>query len=167
MEKTQVFSMTDQLVDIILDENGVISLSETIELERRVAIRDLLHRNRFSPVAKGGMTGKGPLVLTLSIADENLVFNLARQHGEGKLRFQISLVPFRRVVKEYFQICESYFEATKKSNPRHIEAIDMGRRSVHDEAAELLKERLGGKVDVDMDTARRLFTLICVLHIRA
>ncbi len=159
--------MSNRLIDITLDETGVISRNETIEMERRVAIRDLLHANHFAPVANGGMAGKGPLTLKLSITDEDLVFNVARKTGDGALRFQISLVPFRRVVKEYFQICESYFAATRKSNARHIEAIDMGRRSVHNEAADLLRDRLAEKVDVDMDTARRLFTLICVLHIRA
>ena len=133
-----------------------------VEHERAVAIYDLLEENYFAPVGDY----EGPYALHLSLEDNRLQFDIRSQDGEGILKVPLPLQPFRSIVKDYFMICESYYSAIKKSTPSQIEAIDMGRRGLHNEGSELLRERLAGRVDLDFDTARRLFTLICVLHIR-
>lgn len=147
---------------IHLDEKSFVRRSPDIEHERNVAIFDLIEENHFHPA---GSTG-GPYSLNLSIRDNRLVFDihLADETHHGTVI--LSLTPFRRIVKDYFLVCESYFDAIKKLAPSQIEAIDMGRRGLHDEGSEILKARLDGKIDIDFDTARRLFTLICVLHIK-
>ncbi|HSO48557.1 MAG TPA: UPF0262 family protein [Rhizobiaceae bacterium] len=134
-----------------------------VEHERAVAIFDLLEENSFAPAndEKGG-----PYRLTLSVAESRLVFNVARETGEPVAIHMLSLTPFKRVIKDYFLICESYYEAIRSASPSHIEAIDMGRRGLHNEGSQTLQDRLAGKIEVDFDTARRLFTLICVLHWR-
>lgn len=156
-----------KLISIDLDESGLPAPTPEIEQERRVAIFDLLEENSFSLPAKGDQPAPdGPFKLTLSIIERRLVFAIAKESGEALGEFHLSLSPFRQVIKDYFQICESYFDAVKRLPPAQIEAIDMGRRGIHDEGSRVLLERLEGKVVTDHATARRLFTLICVLHFK-
>lgn len=151
-----------RVVHIELDERTVIRRSPDIEQERAVAIADLLDANRFAPVGHQG----GPYRLILSIADNRLVFDIALQEGGEVDRLLLPLLPFRKIVRDYFTVCESYYEAIKHASPSRIEALDMGRRAVHNEGSTELRSRLADRVDIDFETARRLFTLICVLHIR-
>ncbi|WP_156418019.1 UPF0262 family protein [Aureimonas sp. AU4] len=134
-----------------------------VEHERRVAIVDLLEENRFEPVG----APEGPLRLRLSLADRRLVFDIRSEGDQALVTHILSLTPFRRVIRDYFLICDSYQEAIRTATPSQIEAIDMGRRGIHNDGSDLLRERLEGKIALDKDTARRLFTLICVLHRRA
>jgi uncharacterized protein (UPF0262 family) len=150
-----------KLVDIELDETIGRSTPD-VEHERAVAIFDLIEENSFHPV---GDNGSGPYRLKLSLLDKRLVFNISRESGGDVATHILSLTPFKKVVKDYFLICESYYAAIKKLSPSQIEALDMGRRGLHNEGSELLRERLDGKIEIDLDTARRLFTLICALHI--
>ncbi len=152
----------DRLVDVVLDET-IGRATPDIEHERAVAIYDLVEENSFQPV---GDANGGPYKLKLSLVDARLVFAVTREDDKAVITHILSLSPFRRVIKDYFMICESYYEAIRTSTPSQIEAIDMGRRGIHNEGSETLRERLAGKIDVDFDTARRLFTLICVLHWR-
>ncbi|HHS94098.1 MAG TPA: UPF0262 family protein [Rhodobacterales bacterium] len=151
---------------IDIDEAGLAPPTPEIEQERRVALFDLLEQNSFTPVARAGQVlPEGPFALGLSIRDKRLVFDISTEaEGQKVGEFHLSLGPFRQVVKDYFQICESYFDAVKSLPPARIETIDMARRGIHNEGAQVLKERLEGKAEIDTDTARRLFTLICVLH---
>lgn len=153
-----------RLVEINLDERSVVRRSADIEHEQRVAIFDLLEQNVFSPV--GAHEDQGPFQLFLAIEDNRLVFDIRAEDAAALGKIILALSPFRRIVKDYFEICDSYYQAIKRSSPAQIETIDMARRGVHNEGSELLRERLKGKIDCDFDTARRLFTLICVLHIR-
>lgn len=154
---------TQHIANIYLDERSVLRLNAQVDHERKVAIYDLLEENSFDPVD----APPGPYNVILSIEENRLYFDV-RSIADRKLtRFALPVAAFRRVVKDYFMICDSYFEAIKRSTPSQIEAIDMGRRGLHNEGAELLRDRLSDKAVVDQDTARRLFTLICVLHIRA
>jgi uncharacterized protein (UPF0262 family) len=158
---------TDRLIAVTLDETGLAPPTPEIEQERRVAIFDLLEENRFAlPAREGRPVPPGPYRLGLAIRERRLVFDLATEAGEKAGEFHLSLTPLNQVVKDYFQICESYFDAVKRLPPAQIEAIDMGRRGIHNEGSRILLERLEGKVDTDMATARRLFTLICVLHFK-
>lgn len=152
----------DRLVDVVLDESIGRSTPD-VEHERAVAIFDLIEENSFRPI---GDEAGGPYRLRLSLADSRLVMEITRENGDHVVTHILSLTPFRRVVKDYFLICESYFEAIKSSSPSQIEAIDMGRRGLHNEGSQTLMDRLAGKIEVDFDTARRLFTLVCVLHWR-
>ncbi|MEG9860994.1 MAG: UPF0262 family protein [Parvularculales bacterium] len=154
---------TSCIVDIVLDEKTVVRRGPEVEHERRVAVYDLLEENNFS-LMEGG---EGPYSLHLSIEENRLVFDV-RHHEEGDTlrRILLSLTPFRRLIKDYFMVCENYYDAIRTAAPGRIEAIDVGRRALHDEGSRLLIDRLFGKVEVDFDTSRRLFTLICVLHIR-
>jgi uncharacterized protein (UPF0262 family) len=147
---------------VSLDERTVVRRSAEVEHERAVAIFDLIEENTFSPTSRDG----GPFSLHLSIEENRLVLDIRSEDENPVARILLALGPFRRVVKDYFTVCESYYAAIKTATPSQIEAIDMGRRGLHDEGAELLRERLAGKVEMDGNTARRLFTLICVLHIR-
>lgn len=157
--------MTDRICHIEIDEAGLAPPTPEIEQERKVAIFDLLEDNSFAlPSREGREVPAGPYRLNLAIRDGRLVFDVATEADEKIGEFHLSLGPFRQVVKDYFQICESYFEAVKRLPPSQIEAIDMARRGIHNEGARVLQERLEGKAVVDIDTARRLFTLICVLH---
>ena len=149
-----------RLIDVELDESIGRSTPD-VEHERAVAIFDLIEENSFRPV---GDAGDGPYKLRLSLAEARLVFAVSRESGEPVVTHILSLTPFRRVVKDYFLICESYYEAIRASTPSQIEAIDMGRRGLHNEGSQTLMDRLSGKIEVDFDTARRLFTLVCVLH---
>ncbi len=153
----------NRLVDVVLDDASIGRATPDVEHERAVAIFDLLEENSFAP-ANDEMGG--PYRLTLSVAESRLVFNVARESGEPVAIHMLSLTPFKRVIKDYFLICESYYEAIRSASPSHIEAIDMGRRGLHNEGSQTLQDRLAGKIEVDFDTARRLFTLICVLHWR-
>ncbi|MBC6438339.1 MAG: UPF0262 family protein [Rhodobacteraceae bacterium] len=160
--------MTMHLTDIAIDTTGLPVPTPEIEQERNVAIFDLLEDNSFVlPPRDGRGMPDGPYRLTLAIREQRLVFNITTDAGAPAAEFHLSLSPFRQVVKDYWQICESYFDAVKNRPPGQIEAIDMARRGIHNEGARVLQERLEGKAGVDPDTARRLFTLICVLHFGA
>ncbi|WP_431300652.1 UPF0262 family protein [Tabrizicola sp. BL-A-41-H6] len=157
--------MTNRICHIDIDEKGLVRPTPDIEQERRVAIYDLLEDNVFGlPKKPDRVHPEGPYRVRLAIREGRLVFDIASEDGERAAEFHLSLGPFRQVVKDYFQICENYFDAVKRLPPSQIEAIDMARRGIHNEGASILRERLEGKADVDTDTARRLFTLICVLH---
>ena len=150
---------------IELDDRNLPPPTPEIEQERKVAIYDLLEENTFTlPQRDGRTVPDGPYHLQLSIRDKRLVFDIETETSEKAAEFHLSLGPFRQVVKDYFQICESYFDAVKTLPPSQIETIDMARRGIHNEGSRVLQERLEGKAEVDTDTARRLFTLICVLH---
>ena len=151
------------IFDIKLDEKSVIRRSPQVEHELKVAIFDLLEENRFS--LRNG--DSGPYQLKLRIEDNRLIFDLRDGNNHHLSDISLPIRAFRRIVKDYFLICDSYFEAIKTKAPSQIEAIDMARRGLHNEGADLLQERMAEHVDMDKQTARRLFTLICVLHIRA
>jgi uncharacterized protein (UPF0262 family) len=150
-----------RLTYIAIDDSGLPTPTPEIEQERKVAIFDLLEDNSFV-LPKGEQSG--PYKLNLAIKERRLVFDVTSEHDTKAAEFHLSLSPFKQVVKDYFQICESYFDAVKKLPPSQIEAIDMARRGIHNEGSRVLQERLEGKAEIDIDTARRLFTLICVLH---
>ena len=154
-----------KIVQIDIDDSALAPPTPEIEQERRVAVFDLLEDNSFVvPERDERAVPEGPYRLHLAIRERRLVFDVQTEAEEPAAEFHLALGPFRQVVKDYFQICESYFDAVKKLPPSQIEAIDMARRGIHNEGARVLQERLEGKAEVDTDTARRLFTLICVLH---
>ena len=154
-----------RIAHIQIDDRNLPPPTPEIEQERRVAIFDLLEENVFSlPKHDDRVFPAGPYRLDLSIREKRLVFDVSTEAGEKAVEFHLSLSPFRQVVKDYWAICESYYDAVKNMPPSQIETIDMARRGIHDEGARVLSERLEGKADIDNDTARRLFTLICVLH---
>lgn len=150
-----------RLFDVMLDDSIGRSTPD-VEHERAVAIFDLIEENRFEPVGHAG----GPYRLQLSLVDSKLVFSISTESGEAVATHILSLTPLRRIIKDYFMICESYYEAIRSSTPSQIEAIDMGRRGIHNEGSEILQDRLKGKILLDFDTSRRLFTLVCVLYWR-
>ena len=150
-----------RLVGVMLDEASIGRSNPDVEHERQVAIYDLLEQNIFAP---DGHEEEGPFALHLSITGNRLVFDIRRQDGTPVVAHLFSLSPLRRIVKDYYLICDSYYQAIRTATPDKIEAIDMGRRGIHNEGSRILMERLKGKVKVDLDTARRLFTLLCVLH---
>jgi uncharacterized protein (UPF0262 family) len=150
------------IADIRLDETSLSAQTADADHERRVAIFDLLEANSFDVIDGPD----GPYVLSLSVVEQKLVFDVKLLDGGDVRIFVLSLSPFRRVVRDYFMICESYHQAIRQATPTQIEAIDMGRRGLHNEGSRLLETRLEGKVKLDFDTARRLFTLICALHVR-
>ena len=156
-------SEKQRIVNIFLDEKSLVRRAAHVEHERKVAVYDLLEDNHFAPVGDD----RGPYTLHLGIENNRLVFDIRTEGGDKLDRFPLPLNSFRKIVKDYFIVCESYFEAIKTAPPSHIEALDMGRRGLHNEGSDILCDRLEGKVDIDKRTARRLFTLICVLHIRA
>ena len=151
------------IVDIELDDSNLAPPTPEIEQERKVAIFDLLEDNTFA-LPPERAAPDGPYRLDLAIREKRLVFDVKTTGGDPAAEFHLSLSPFRQVVKDYYQICESYFDAVKTAAPAQIETIDMARRGIHNEGARILEERLDGKVQIDGDTARRLFTLVCVLH---
>ena len=151
---------------IELDEATILWRNADIEQERRIAIFDLKEENAFKPLRSFEAGYEGPYHLQLSVADGRLLFAISLEDGTELETLILGLGRFRRPIREYFAICESYYQAIRKATAQEIETIDMARRGIHDEAAELLIERLDGKVETDFATARRLFTLICVLHIR-
>lgn len=150
-----------RIASLTLDERTVLRRSPEIEHERAVAIADLLKDNRFAPVS--GLAG--PFRLHLAVEENRLMMDIAGPVGEAE-SLVLPLAPFRPIVKDYFLVCESYYQAIRGRGLEQVEAFDIGRRSLHDEGSALLIERLAGKVAIDHDTARRLFTLICVLHLR-
>jgi uncharacterized protein (UPF0262 family) len=153
------------IVDIVLDDAGLPPPTPEIEQERKVAMFDLLEENSFVlPKRDDRVVPDGPYAVNLSIREKRLVFDVQTTDGSKAAEFHLSLSPFRQVVKDYYQICESYFDAVKTMPPSQIETIDMARRGIHNEGSRVLQERLEGKAEIDSDTARRLFTLICVLH---
>lgn len=153
-----------RICHIEIDDSGLAAPTPAIEQERRVAIFDLLEENSFElPGREGRDVPPGPYRLALAIREGRLVFDIQTEATEKVGEFHLSLGPFRQVVKDYFQICESYFDAVKRLPPSQIEAIDMARRGIHNEGARTLQERLEGKAEIDIDTSRRLFTLLCAL----
>ena len=156
-------SEKQRIVNIFLDEKSLVRRAAHVEHECKVAVYDLLEDNHFAPVGDD----RGPYTLHLGIEDNRLVFDIRTEGGDKLDRFTLPLNSFRKIVKDYFIVCESYFEAIKTAPPSRIEALDMGRRGLHNEGSDILRDRLEGKVDINKRTARRLFTLICVLHIRA
>ena len=150
---------------IALDDSNLPPPTPEIEQERKVAMFDLLEENTFDlPKRDDRVVPAGPYHVALSIRDKRLVFDITTEKGERAAEFHLSLSPFRQVVKDYWAICESYYDAVKNMPPSQIETIDMARRGIHNEGARVLQERLEGKAEIDNDTARRLFTLVCVLH---
>jgi len=156
-------SNLQRIAQITLDENTVIRRSPDIEHERRIAIYDLLEANSFQPVGEF----EGPYNVLMGMEENRLELNIRNSDDDPLTRVLVPLMPFRRIIKDYFTICESYFQAIKSAQPSKIEAIDMGRRGLHNDGSDLLRERLDGKIVVDNETARRLFTLICILQIRS
>jgi uncharacterized protein (UPF0262 family) len=154
-------SNPDRLVAVTLDEKSIGRSGPDVEHERAIAIYDLIEENSFAPV---GHERSGPYTLHLSLAENRLVFDIRLANGKPVVAHHLSLTPFKRIVKDYYLICDSYYHAIRTATPDRIEAIDMGRRALHDEGSRILQERIKRKINVDFDTARRLFTLICVLH---
>jgi uncharacterized protein (UPF0262 family) len=149
-----------RLVAVTLDEASIGRANPDVEHERAIAIYDLIEENFFEPAGDDG----GPYALRIALIEQRLVFDILREDGTRVITHMLSLTPFRRVVKDYFLVCESYYAAIKTESPSRIEAIDMGRRGLHNDGSQLLIERLKDKIHIDFDTARRLFTLICALH---
>ncbi|MBC7586511.1 UPF0262 family protein [Tardiphaga sp. vice352] len=145
---------------VTLDEESIGRSGPDIEHERAIAIYDLVEKNLFAPQGADA----GPFTLHIGITGNRLMFDIRREDGTPVVVHLLSLTPFRRIVKDYFMICDSYYQAIRTATPDKIEAIDMGRRGIHDEGSNTLMERLDGKVRIDFETARRLFTLISVLH---
>ncbi|NTS64210.1 UPF0262 family protein [Sphingomonas sp. HHU CXW] len=156
-----------RIIDIQLDEGTILWRSADIEQERRIAIFDLIEENHFAPQRATPDNYAGPYRVLLSVEEGRLVIQIKREDDSPLETLILGLARFRRSIRDYFAICDSYFQAIRQSTPAQIETVDMARRGIHNEAAELLKDRLEGKIEIDFDTARRLFTLICVLHIKA
>lgn len=154
-----------RISQIEIDDRNLPPPTPEIEQERKVAVFDLLEENSFDlPKRDDRIAPDGPYAVELAIREKRLVFDISAEGGDKAAEFHLSLSPFRQVVKDYWAICESYYSAVKNMPPSQIETVDMARRGIHDEGARILAERLEGKAEVDHDTARRLFTLICVLH---
>ena len=157
---TPAESDKSRLVAITLDDKSIATTNPNIEHEREVAIFDILESNKFELEGRDG----GPYELNLAIVEDRLVFGVVQEGGGDTFTIVLSLTPLRRVMKDYFLVCESYYQAIRSAPPSRIQAVDMGRRALHNEGSQILLERLKGKITVDSDTARRLFTLICALH---
>lgn len=155
-----------RIAHITLDEATILWRNADVEQERRVAIYDLIEENSFKPLRSAERGAGGPYHLHLSVADGRLAMDIRDTADQLLETLLIGMARFRRPIREYFAICDSYYQAIRKATPAEIETIDMARRGIHNAAAELLLERLEGKVETDFATARRLFTLICVLHIK-
>ncbi|PCG08221.1 UPF0262 family protein [Sphingomonas ginsenosidimutans] len=156
-----------RIIDIELDERTILWRSADIEQERRIAIFDLIEGNHFAPQRQHPDGYAGPYRVRLSVEEGRLAIEIKREDGTPLEVLVLGLGRFRRPIRDYFAICDSYFQAIRQSTPQQIETVDMARRGIHNDAATLLMERLDGKIEIDFDTARRLFTLICVLHIKA
>ena len=150
-----------RIIDIQLDTRTIIWRNPDVEQERRIAIFDLMENNRFAPAGHDG-----PFRILLRVEDNRLVIDIKDEVDQPLETVRLGLARFRRLIRDYFAICDSYFKAVRSDSPHGLETVDMARRAVHNEAAELLTECLDGKIELDFDTARRLFTLICVLHIK-
>ena len=155
-----------RIIDIELDERTILWRSADIEQERRIAIFDLIEDNHFAPQRAQPDGYAGPYRVKLGVEEGRLAIHITREDGTPLETLVLGLARFRRPIRDYFAICDSYFQAIRQSTPAQIETVDMARRGIHNDAAALLRERLDGKIDIDFDTARRLFTLICVLHIK-
>ncbi len=155
-----------RITHIELDERTILWRSADIEQERRIAIFDLIEGNHFAPQREHADGYAGPYRVALSVEEGRLAIQIQREDETPLETIILGMSRFRRQIRDYFAICDSYFQAIRQSTPQQIETVDMARRGIHNEAAEQLKDRLEGKIDIDFDTARRLFTLICVLHIR-
>jgi uncharacterized protein (UPF0262 family) len=153
---------TSRIVSIEIDEKSLAAAGPDADHERKVAIFDILEGNTFRILGHNG----GPYSVVLSLADNRLVFEVAEENGSPVRKMMLSLTTLRRVIKDYFMICDSYYDAIRNATPSQIEAIDMGRRGLHNEGSQILTEKLADKVEVDFDTSRRLFTLVCALHAR-
>lgn len=148
--------------ELHIDAETLAVTSPEMEHERRVAIFDLLEENSFQPIR----SQSGPYIVNLSLVEDRLVFNIQRTNGMPRGEVSFSIKPFRRIIKDYFMICEAYHDAIRTATTAQIEAIDMGRRGLHNEGSRLLEDSLRNSVEVDFNTSRRLFTLICALHRR-
>lgn len=155
-----------RIIDIQLDEHTILWRNADIEQERRIAIFDLLEGNHFKPLREYPDGYAGPYKLTLRVEEGRLALDIARETGELLESYVLALGRFQRPIREYFAICDSYYKAIRQATAHEIETVDMARRGIHNDAAQLLLDRLEGKIELDFDTARRLFTLICVLHIK-
>jgi uncharacterized protein (UPF0262 family) len=155
-----------RIIAVTLDERTILWRSADIEQERRIAIFDLIEGNYFAPQKAYPDGYAGPYKIDLTVEEGRLGIAIHREDGTHLETYILGMGRFRRPIKDYFAICDSYYQAIRNATPAQIETVDMARRGIHNEAAELLKERLEGKIDIDFDTARRLFTLICVLHIK-
>jgi uncharacterized protein (UPF0262 family) len=149
-----------RLQSVEIDEESLAAVSRDQEQERQIAIFDLIEDNYFRPEGAEA----GPYDLKMGLVENRLVLDVAGPDYER--RHILSLSPFRTLIKDYFMICESYYQAIRNATPQQIEALDMGRRGLHNEASDVLRTRLTGKIETDQDTSRRLFTLICALHWR-
>ncbi len=155
-----------RIIDIALDERSILWRSADVEQERRIAIFDLIEGNYFAPQRAHPDGYAGPYRIQLGVEEGRLALHIKREDDSPLESLILGLGRFRRPIRDYFAICDSYYQAIRQSTPQQIETVDMARRAVHNDAAELLRTALDGKIDVDFDTARRLFTLICVLHIK-
>ncbi|SEN23741.1 Uncharacterized protein, UPF0262 family [Sphingomonas gellani] len=155
-----------RIIAVELDEDSIGWRSADVEQERRIAMFDLVENNRFAPQKAQGDGYAGPYRLKLGCVENRLGIQISRSDGTLLDTLILALGRFRRPIRDYFAICDSYYQAIRQATPQGIETVDMARRAIHNDAAELLQERLKGKIEVDFDTARRLFTLICALHIR-
>jgi uncharacterized protein (UPF0262 family) len=155
-----------RIIDVKLDDETIMWRSADIEQERRIAIFDILEGNYFAPARLPDDGYAGPYRLILRVEEGRLVFEVAREDDAALGSVILALGRFRRLIRDYFAICDSYYQAIRTSTPHQIETVDMARRGIHNHGATILKERLDGKIEIDFDTARRLFTLICVLHIK-
>ncbi|MGC6399675.1 UPF0262 family protein [Sphingomonas sp. FW199] len=156
-----------RIIDITLDERTILWRSAEIEQERRIAMLDLMESNHFRPARAYPDQYAGPFRIALRVEDGRLAIEIQRTDGTMLEMILLGLARFRRIIRDYFAICDSYYKALRSASPDQIETVDMARRGIHNQGAELLIERLTDKIEIDFDTARRLFTLICVLHIRA
>ncbi|KZL18960.1 hypothetical protein PsAD2_02478 [Pseudovibrio axinellae] len=152
----------ERLFEVVLDSDSIVRADKDVERERKIAIFDLVEDNRFSPDGPD----LGPYRLDLAMIRRKLVLGIRDEMGSEIATHILSLTPFRKIIKDYFIICESYYDAIRSASPKQIEAIDMGRRGLHDDGASILEDRLKGKITIDHQTARRLFTLICALQHR-
>ncbi len=155
-----------RIIAVNLDERTILWRNADVEQERRIAIFDLLENNFFRPLRQGPDGYAGPFRVTLRVEEGRLAIDIGHEDETPFDTVVLALTPFRRTIRNYFAICDSYYNAIRTATPAQIETVDMARRSLHNDGAEMLKERLEDKIEVDFDTARRLFTLICVLHIR-
>ena len=157
-----------RIARVEIDNPGVVRYHPDVEREIEVAIYDLVESNMFAPdAAHFGTVPEGPYVLVLRAQGRQLLFDIATEAGEAVTELPVPMTPFRKTIKDYFTVCESYYEAIRSASPAQIEALDMGRRGLHNEGSDRLRDMLDGRIEIDHDTSRRLFTLICALHIRA
>jgi len=162
MPKDDASASTYHIVKIDLDERSLAPATADIEHERKVAIYDLIEENYFRPIG----ASDGPFELYLSNVERRLVFDVRREGGGALGQVHLSMSPFRKIIRDYFMLCESYYDAIRNAAPAQIETIDMARRGMHNEGSDILRQRLEEKIEIDFDTARRLFTLICSFHMR-